>query len=105
VLNIYRKYYGLKMTAFLLVTMYCAMALSAFVVEGIFGAAGMIPHEHNAKIVETAVQWDYTTVLNIIFAALSALMLIRFFKTGGVKMLRMMQKPGKPGHHRASEAT
>jgi uncharacterized protein len=37
ILNIYRKYYGLKMAAFLLVTFYVAMASAALVVEGLCG--------------------------------------------------------------------
>jgi uncharacterized protein len=40
ILNIYRKYYGLKMAAFLLVTFYVAMAAAALVVEGLFGVLG-----------------------------------------------------------------
>ena len=99
VLNIYRKYYGLRMTGFLLVTMYAAMVASALIVEGIFGAAGLIPHEHKARIVETSVHWNYTTVLNIIFGALSAMLLVRFFRTGGVKMIRMMNRPAHPRPH------
>jgi uncharacterized protein len=37
ILNIYRKYYGLKMAAFLLVTFYVAMAAAALAVEGLSG--------------------------------------------------------------------
>lgn len=37
VLNIYRKYYGLKMAGFLFVTFYAAMAAAALIVELIFG--------------------------------------------------------------------
>jgi uncharacterized protein len=92
VLNIYRKYYGLKMTGFLLVTMYAAMVAAALIVEGLFGWAGLVPHEHKARIVEAAIQWNYTTILNIIFGALAILLLVRFFKTGGVKMLKMMDE-------------
>jgi uncharacterized protein len=40
VLNIYRKYYGLKMATFLLVTFYTAMAAAALIVEGLFRFAG-----------------------------------------------------------------
>jgi uncharacterized membrane protein YraQ (UPF0718 family) len=92
ILNIYRKYYGLRTTAFLLVTMYVAMVAAALVVESIFGAVGLVPHEHKARIVEASVRWNYTTILNLVFAALSALVLARFFKTGGVKMLKMMNE-------------
>jgi hypothetical protein len=52
ILNIYRKYYGLKMATFLFVTFYAAMAGAAFVVEGVFAVAGLIPSERNAQVVE-----------------------------------------------------
>src|SRR5436305_7434001 len=38
ILDIYRKYYGLKMSAFLLATMYAAMAGAALVIEFVFQA-------------------------------------------------------------------
>ncbi|MFP3646398.1 permease [Paraburkholderia sp. SIMBA_054] len=43
ILNIYRKYYGARMTAFMLVTFYAAMFAASLVVEGIFAVAGWIP--------------------------------------------------------------
>src|ERR1700730_9109634 len=71
ILNIYRKYYGLKMAAFLLVTFYIAMACAALVVEGLFGVLGLIPREHQARVVEATVTWNYTTWLNIGFLFLA----------------------------------
>jgi len=52
ILNIYRKYYGLKMAASCLSRFYVAMAAAALVVEGIFGALGLIPQERQARVVE-----------------------------------------------------
>jgi uncharacterized membrane protein YraQ (UPF0718 family) len=103
ILNIYRKYYGLRISAFLLVTMYASMALAALVIEVIFKAVGLVPAQRHARIVEAAIQWNYTTVLNIIFLALAAMLLVRFFRTGGVKMIRMMNAPIR-GAHRQPEA-
>jgi hypothetical protein len=51
--------------------------------------------DRHAKIVETAIQWNYTTILNIIFLLLAAMLLVRFFRTGGVKMLKMMNQPAE----------
>ena len=34
--------------------------------------------------------WDYTSWLNIVFLILAAALVIRFVRTGGVAMLRMM---------------
>ncbi len=95
ILDIYRKYYGLRMTGFLLVTFYVAMAAAAFIVEAAFGALGLIPEERKAQVVEAAVIWNYTTWLNIVFLILAALLVWRFMKTGGPAMLRMMNAPAE----------
>jgi hypothetical protein len=39
------------------------------------------------------VTWNYTTVLNIIFIIFAAVLVWRFVRTGGLSMLRMMNKP------------
>jgi uncharacterized membrane protein YraQ (UPF0718 family) len=93
ILDIYRKYYGLRMTGFILGTFYAAMASAAFFVEAAFGAFGLIPHERKALVVEASVTWNYTTWLNVVFLALAALLVWRFMKTGGPAMLRMMNAP------------
>jgi uncharacterized membrane protein YraQ (UPF0718 family) len=93
ILNIYRKYYGLRVAGFLLGTFYMAMVGAALVVELVFQALGLVPEERNAKIVEASVTWNYTTVLNIIFLAFAAVLVWRFIRTGGLPMLRMMDKP------------
>jgi len=90
ILNIYRKYYGLRMTSFLAVTFYVAMAGAAYVVEFVFGALGLIPTQRNALVVEAGVTLNYTTVLNVIFLALAAVLVWRFRRTGGPEMLTMM---------------
>src|ERR1700732_4522259 len=101
ILNIYRKYYGLKMAAFLLVTFYVAMAGAALVVEGLFGVLGLIPREHQARVLEATVTWNYTTWLNIGFLLLAAFLVWRFVTTGGIDMLRMMNRPARDdeAHH------
>jgi uncharacterized protein len=93
ILNIYRKYYGLRVAGFLLATFYAAMVAAALVVEFLFQAAGLVPEARNAKIVEASVTWNYTTVLNIIFLLFAAVLVWRFVRTGGLPMLRMMDKP------------
>jgi hypothetical protein len=98
ILNIYRKYYGWKMTGFLFVTFYAAMAGAALIVELIFGALGLVPAQRDARVVDAAVTWDYTTWLNIAFLVLAGLLVWRFFTTGGLAMLRMMNGPPAMGH-------
>src|ERR1700751_5420361 len=103
VLNIYSKYYGLKMAAFLLVTFYAAIAAAALIVEGLFGVLGLIPHERQARVVEAAISWNYTTWLNIAFLVIAALLIPRFFTTGGLPMLRMMGGSPDAGQEHSSE--
>jgi uncharacterized membrane protein YraQ (UPF0718 family) len=90
ILNIYRKYYGGRMTLFLLATFYAAMVAAGLVVESIFGPLGLIPHVRNARVVEAQISLNYTTLLNILFLLLAAVLLWRFLKTGGPQMLREM---------------
>ncbi len=98
ILNIYRKYYGLKMAGFLFVTFYAAMAGAALIVEVIFGALGLVPAQRNARVVEASITWNYTTWLNVAFLILAGLLVWRFLKTGGPAMLRMMNRPTATGH-------
>lgn len=90
ILDIYRKYYGARVAAILFGLFYVAMAGAGYVVELLFGVAGLIPRNRDAHVLAASVQWNYTTVLNIIFLALSAVMVWRFLRTGGPEMLRMM---------------
>jgi uncharacterized protein len=98
ILNIYRKYYGLKMAGFLFVTFYAAMGGAALIVELIFGALGFVPAQRHARVIEATITWDYTTWLNIVFLALAAWFVWRSFRTGGLAMLRMMNRPAATGH-------
>jgi uncharacterized membrane protein YraQ (UPF0718 family) len=98
ILDIYRKYYGLKVSVFLLAIFYVSMALAALAVEFVFGALHLIPQQHSVQIMEESIHWNYTTVLNIIFLMLAVILVIRFLRTGGPEMLRMMSNPGRQGH-------
>jgi uncharacterized membrane protein YraQ (UPF0718 family) len=90
ILNIYRKYYGGKVSLFLFATFYVAMAVAGLVVELVFGLLGLVPEERNAKVVEASISLNYTTVLNIVFLALAAVLVWRFMRTGGPEMLKGM---------------
>jgi hypothetical protein len=93
ILDIYRRYYGLRIALLLLGVSYAAMAGAAYIIELIFGIAGLVPQHRSAQIVEPHITWNYTTWLNIMFLGLAALLVWRFLKTGGPEMLRMMNKP------------
>jgi uncharacterized protein len=96
ILDIYRRYYGLRMAAYLLGTFYAAMVAAGLVVELLFDAVGLVPQERAAKVVEASVTWNYPTVLNLVFLAVAAVLVVRFLRTGGPAMLRMMGGP--PAH-------
>ena len=67
------------------------MAIAALAIEFLFDLLGLIPSHRTAQIVEMSVSFNYTTVLNIIFLAIAALLLVRFFKTGGLRMMAHME--------------
>ncbi|WP_083976131.1 permease [Kitasatospora azatica] len=90
ILNIYRKYYGLRMAAFLAGTFYLAMVAAGYLVEIVFGGLGLVPSERDAVIPMEGISWNYTTWLNIAFLLLALVLVVRFLRTGGPAMLRMM---------------
>jgi hypothetical protein len=78
------------MAFFLLGTFFAAMAAAGYVIEVVFGGLGLVPDRASARIPSGGVSWDYTTWLNIAFLGLAAALVIRFARTGGAGMLRMM---------------
>lgn len=91
ILDIYRKYYGMRVAALLSGLFYVAMAGAGYIVELVFGALGLVPGDRRVSVLQQAVGWNYTTVLNIIATAVSAILVWRFLQTGGPDMLRMME--------------
>ena len=70
------------------------MVAAGSVVEILFGGARPRSRPSaNAKVVEPASRWNYTTVLNICFLVLAAVLVVRAVRTGVVPMLRMMDEP------------
>jgi len=90
ILLIYRRYYGLRMAAFIFASFYLTMTLAGYVVELVFGSLGLVPTTRGAQVLAPSISLDYTTWLNVIFIALAAVLLVRFLRTGGVGMLAMM---------------
>jgi len=91
ILNIYRKYYGGRMSLYLLGVSYLAMALAGFLIGGLFQLLGLVPTNHHVTVFETQPTWNYTTFLDIVFLLLMTVLAWRFFTTGGVEMLRSME--------------
>jgi hypothetical protein len=90
ILNIYRKYYGLKVASILACVFYIAMAGAALAVEVIFSALHLIPAHRPLQVMQESIRWNYTSILDLFFIAVSALLLVRFLRTGGPAMLREM---------------
>jgi uncharacterized protein len=102
IILIYRKYYGT--TAALRITgiFYLAMVTAGYVVELVFTPLGLVPTTRNATVLDAAIEWNYTTWLNIAFLVLALVLVVRFVRTGGVPMLRMMGGAPEPtggSHH------
>ena len=93
VLDIYRKYYGWKVMGYILATFYATMAAAGYIIEVVFGALGIIPTNRDVSKITEGIQWNYTSVLNIAFLVIALILVIRFLRTGGPAMLRMMGKP------------
>jgi uncharacterized membrane protein YraQ (UPF0718 family) len=91
IINIYRKYYGLRTALFITATFYAATVAAGYLIETLFGTTGLIPGQRDATAVMDAhFSWNYTTWLNIAFLTLAAALVLRFVRTGGVPMLKMM---------------
>jgi uncharacterized membrane protein YraQ (UPF0718 family) len=109
ILNIYRKYYGGRVALYLLAVSYIAMALAGFLIGLLFQALGWVPAHHAVVALTTPPSLNYTSVLNVIFLAVVALLAWQFLRTGGLAMLRMMEGTASPqdvaahdphqGHH------
>jgi uncharacterized protein len=90
ILDIYRRYYGVRMTIILSGVLYASMVAAGLIVDLVFRALGLVPSGRHAKVVEASVTLNYTTVLNGIFLALAGFLVWRFLATGGLPMLRHM---------------
>jgi len=97
VLDIYRRYYGGKVALYILVTFYITMAAAGYLIEILFGALGIIPTSRQVGAITEGIQWNYTTVLNILFLIVAGVLMVQFLRTGGLGMLRMMNAPEQIG--------
>ena len=103
VLNIYRKYYGARMSLYLLLVSYIAMALAGFVIGLAFNALGIAPSHTHVVVINATPSWNYTTFLNIAFLLGIAALAWRFLTTGGPAMLRSMSVPPSEEHEHEME--
>ncbi len=100
ILRIYYKYYGLKMATYIFGIFYIAMAGAGYLVEIIFAILHLTPHDRNAMVINQSITLNYTSYLNILFLILAGWLVLRFLRTGGPMMLKMMNKPmSDHAHH------
>jgi uncharacterized protein len=90
ILFIYKKYYGTRMMLFVLASFYATMVAAGYIVELLFTVLGLVPTVRDAKVGQTTIQWNYTTVLNIVAILVAVYLGYRFIRTGGMPMLKMM---------------
>jgi uncharacterized membrane protein YraQ (UPF0718 family) len=76
IIAIYRKYYGTKFALRIVGLMFVTMVLAALIVDGLFGAGGLIPTGPRPTSGDTfgSIRVDYKLVLNllgvVVFAAM-----------------------------------
>jgi uncharacterized membrane protein YraQ (UPF0718 family) len=75
------------------------MVIAGYAVELLFKLLHLVPTERNASVIEAHLSWNYTTWLDLAFLVLAAVLVVRFFTTGGVAMLKMMGGSPDAGHH------
>jgi uncharacterized membrane protein YraQ (UPF0718 family)/YHS domain-containing protein len=66
-LLIYRKYYGTAVMLRMLVVFWVVMSAAGLIVEGIFTVLGIVPTDRPPEVAHEALDWNYTTALNIVF--------------------------------------
>lgn len=96
ILNIYRKYYGGKPTLFLFISFYLVMVVAALCVEGIFFLLGWLPSGQARSVSAATISFNYSTVLDMAFFIVAAILVVTFLRSGGPRMMRMMA--GEGGH-------
>jgi hypothetical protein len=69
---------------------YPGVGRGGLIVELLFRLLGLVPEGRHARVVEASIQFNYTTVLNVAFLVLAAVLVWRFLKTGGPEMLKEM---------------
>jgi uncharacterized membrane protein YraQ (UPF0718 family) len=94
-LDVYRRYYGWKMAAYIGAVFYATTVLSAVIMDVAFNGLGWIPARHpNVQAEMTHVSINYTFWLNLAFA-LIALVLVILAKRNPMTM----QRAHCCGHH------
>ena len=72
-LDVYRRYYGWRMAAYIAVVFYVTMVLAGLIMDIAFTAAGLVPEPNpNIRAELTSFSFNYTFWFNLVFGALAA---------------------------------
>jgi len=97
IIDIYRRYYTLKVALYITAAFYAAMAAAGYVVELLFAALGIVPSDRSVGAIGEDPTLNYTSVLNVVFLFFALILVVRFLRTGGTAMLRSMDGPADLG--------
>jgi uncharacterized membrane protein YraQ (UPF0718 family)/YHS domain-containing protein len=73
-LLVYRRYYGTRLAARMLLVFWAAMSAAGLITGEIFAAAGLVPTKRPLEVAPAHFAWDYTTYLNIAFLLIFAML-------------------------------
>jgi uncharacterized protein len=79
---IYRKFYGTRLALRMLAVFWAVMAAAGLLTELIFSGAGLVPARRPVQIVPEHLTWNYTTILNIIFGLIFAVLYFLYRNRG-----------------------
>src|SRR5207248_10197204 len=83
ILNIYRKYYGARMSLYLLAVSYAAMVASGLLIGVLFQLLGLTPAHFRVTVFQSHPEWNWTTWLDLASLAVAGFLGWRFLRTGG----------------------
>lgn len=80
--------------------LYEVMVAAGYFVELMFTRLGLTGGGRHGWVADVGVSWNYATYVNIVFLLFTAVLVIRFLRTGGIPMVRMMggSPDAKPDH-------
>ncbi|MEA2392066.1 MAG: uncharacterized protein QOK31_2175 [Solirubrobacteraceae bacterium] len=83
IIAIYRKYYGTKFALRITALMFVTMVIAALIVDGLFSAAGIVPHTRPTRAdVFGSIGVDYKLFLNVLGVAIFAALFYLTFRRG-----------------------
>ena len=83
ILDIYRRYYGWRMAAFIFVTFYARWSPRASSSSSSSRGWASSARRGTRRWIDGAVTWNYTTYLNIASSRVAAVLVWRYFRRGG----------------------